>query len=252
MRAPVRVKMCGMTRETDILQAANLGVDAIGLIFYPKSKRYVSLEQAKTLLKNPPLFVSVVAVLVNPEADYVNELIQQLPIHYLQFHGEESPEFCRQFHKPWIKAIPANSGQAIEDAISRYHDAAAILLDTPCGDERGGSGKAFDWRIIPAQTKIPLILAGGLTPDNLCQNLETLRSALGDTFEHQCEVGDLKPHRTRTCRPERSEGSPSVSTMSHASVYAVDVCSGIEQSPGIKDHNKMTQFIKTLRGNDHD
>ena len=201
--------MCGMTREEDIHLAASLGVDAVGVILYPGSRRYVHPEQAQTLLKNVPPFVDVVAVLVNPHADEVQAALQNLPIQYLQFHGEETAEFCRQFARPYIKSIAATSRQAIEAAMTRYPDASAFLLDTPCGDERGGSGRVFDWQHIP-QTDRPLILAGGLTPDNVKQAVSAVRP------------------------------------------YALDLCSGIEQSPGIKDHEKMTRFITALRGVDHE
>lgn len=210
MSRHIRVKFCGMTRESDIQQAAALGVDAIGVIFYSGSSRFVPVERARSLLQNVPLFVDVVAVLVNPEPEYVNDILHQLPINYLQFHGEEPPEFCRQFHKPYIKSVAASSSRAIEEASLHYEDAAAILLDTPCEITRGGSGRIFDWSVIPKQTTKPFILAGGLDPDNVLEAL----------------------NRVSPC--------------------ALDVCSGIEQSPGVKDHDKMTRFIKALRGNEHE
>lgn len=198
--------MCGMTREEDIAYAASLGVDAIGLVFSPQSPRFVSLNQAKRLLQKLPLFVDAVAVLVNPEPSFVEELITELPISWLQFHGDESPEFCQQFGKPYIKAIQVDSAAAIYKSCEGHHQASAILLDTPSASSRGGTGKTFDWSLIPDNLSKPFILAGGL-------NVANIKDAL------------------RSCSP-----------------YAVDVSSGIEESPGIKDHKKMKQFVDAVWG----
>lgn len=200
----IRIKMCGMTREADIAHAVNLGVDAVGLIFHPKSKRYVSIERACELLHANPLFVDVVAVLVNPSEKEVRTILERLPIQWLQFHGSESPAFCRQFHLPYIKAIPAISESQIKQAMSVYSDASAILLDTPDDELFGGSGRAFDWDLIPSQSSSPLILAGGLNSDNV--------------------VGAIR----------------------HYLPAAVDVCTGIEANPGIKDHQKMASFVNAM------
>lgn len=198
--------MCGMTREQDIAHAVALGVDAIGLIFYPKSARYVLIEQAKKLLREVPVFVDVVAVLVNPDSSLVEQVISELPIQWLQFHGEESAEFCSQFKKPYIKAIQASSTITINQLSVEHLHASAILLDTPSATYHGGTGKVFNWDVIPQNFKKPLILAGGLNATNV------------NTAVAMC------------------------------SPYAVDVCSGIEASPGIKDHDKMSQFVNALWG----
>lgn len=197
--------MCGMTREQDVLHAASLGADAIGLIFYSKSARCVSIQQAKQLLQKLPPFVNVVAVFVNPLAVSVDEVINELPIDYLQFHGEETPEFCEQFNKPFIKAVQVTSKSIIQQHDVAYSNASAILLDSPAVNEYGGTGKVFDWQLIPEKLTKPIILAGGL-------NHLTINFAL-------------------------KEYSP----------YAVDLCSGIELSPGIKDHDKMSLFVNSLR-----
>ncbi|WP_370447945.1 phosphoribosylanthranilate isomerase [Legionella hackeliae] len=203
------MKMCGMTREQDIAYAAALGVDAIGLIFYPKSPRCVSVKQAKELVQNLPAFLNIVAVVVNPSVASVNEIIKELPIDYLQFHGEESAEFCTQFKKPYIKAVQAISKDFITSMCIEHSQAAAILLDTP-SSVHGGTGKVFDWSIIPDDIKTPLILAGGLNAENV--------------------VNATKKHL----------------------LYAVDVCSGIESSPGIKDYDKMNQFVSALWGSKYE
>ncbi len=158
--------MCGMTRAEDIAYAAQLGVDAVGLIVYPKSPRGVSIAQAKKILRDIPVFVDVVAVLVNPTALLVEEILQELPIDCLQFHGEEAAEFCRQFNKPYIKAVQVNSTAAIHQCTLAYQDAAAILLETPSASH-GGTGKVFAWDLIPDDLAKPFILAGGLDAKNV-------------------------------------------------------------------------------------
>lgn len=200
----IRIKMCGITREEDIAHAAALGVDAVGLVFAPKSPRFVSITQAKKLLKKLPLFVDVVAVLDNPSTLLVDEIISELPIVWLQFHGDESAEFCGQFKKPFIKAMRVDTAAAIYRYCEDYQQASAILLDTPSERARGGTGQTFDWGLIPNNLTKPFILAGGLNAANV----------------------SLAVHR---CSP-----------------YGVDVSSGIETSLGIKDHDKMTQFVKAV------
>ncbi|WP_094090705.1 phosphoribosylanthranilate isomerase [Legionella clemsonensis] len=197
--------MCGMTRAQDIAYAAALGVDAIGFIFYPKSPRYISIEQAKQLIHQVPAFLNIVAVLVNPDVSLVQQIIKELPVHYLQFHGNESARFCTGFKKPYIKAIQALSPDFIAKKCLEHTEASAILLDTP-SVSHGGTGKMFDWNVIPDTLIKPLILAGGLTAENIEKAAK----------EH--------------------------------SFYAVDVCSGVEASPGIKDHEKMNQFVNALWG----
>lgn len=196
--------MCGMTRSEDIAHAVTLGVDAIGFIFYPKSARGISIEKAKALIKDIPAFVDVVAVLVDPDRDVVQKIIDEIPIQLLQFHGAEEPSFCQQFKKPFIKAIQGASKAGIEQLAQDFNTACALLLDSVSHTAKGGTGQTFDWKIIPKITK-PFILAGGLNEFNV---LEAIKS----------------------CHP-----------------YAVDLCSGIEVSPGIKDHNKMSHFIQKLR-----
>lgn len=199
--------MCGMTRAEDIAHALALGVDVIGVIFYAPSARSVTVEAAKTLLQNLPLSVDTVAVFVNPQASFVQQVINKLPINTLQFHGDESAEFCAQFARPYIKAMHAESTQCIEKIINDHQKAAAILLDTPSTTHRGGSGKPFDWRVVPLQVSVPIILAGGLDAGNVVEAV-------------------------KACSP-----------------YAVDVCSGVEVLPGIKDRVKMNQFVNALWGN---
>ena len=202
----VRIKMCGMTRANDIAHAVSLGVDAIGLIFYEESSRFVSIEQARLLcLQDLPAFLNVVAVFVNAETQFIERVTRELPIQLLQFHGNETPEFCEQFGKPYIKAVPATSAAALSEVAKQHQHAAAILLDTPTA-HHGGTGQTFDWRIIPRQLPKPYILAGGLNVTNV------------------------------------------TSALASCSAYAVDVCSGVEASAGIKDHEKMDSFVNVLWG----
>ena len=140
MQPRVRIKMCGMTRAEDIKVAASLGVDAIGLIFYPPSPRNVTIANAKVLLQIIPAFVDVVAVFVDPLQNLVQQVLDELPVQYLQFHGDESASFCQQFNRPYIKAMHATTTAAIENTISTHPHAAAILLDSPSATARGGSG----------------------------------------------------------------------------------------------------------------
>lgn len=198
--------MCGMTRSEDITHAISLGVDAIGLILYAKSARNVTIEKARILLNNLPPLVTAVAVLVNPQKRLVQQIIDELPIQLLQFHGDESVEFCQQFGKPYIKAIHPQNSEQIQQEMNKYLNASALLLDTPSEQSRGGTGLTFDWQIIPEHVSKPYILAGGLNELNI---LDAVKSS---------------------------------------NPYAVDICSGIESAPGIKDHKKMNQFIKVLWG----
>lgn len=201
----VRVKMCGMTRKVDLIDAINLGVDAVGLIFYSGSSRYVTQEQARELLDGLMPFVQVVAVLVNPDRDFVDRILSQLPVSLLQFHGEESPEFCQSFGFPYIKSIPAQSTRHIEESVLMYQQALGILLDTSSA-QRGGTGLTFDWSMIPETLSKPCILAGGINEINV-----------------QEAITSVHP-------------------------FAIDVCSGIEKTPGIKDYKKMKQLIDRVWG----
>jgi phosphoribosylanthranilate isomerase len=195
-----------MTRYEDVMHAAQLGVDALGFIFYPKSTRYVTIDKVKDLIRDVPPFIDIVAVLVNEEPDFVRYLISELPISLLQFHGDETEHFCQQFNKPFIKALSPKNSDDINSFLTNFASARALLLDSGTQGSLGGTGDTFDWSIIPTQSKKPFILAGGLNEFNVIEAL-------------------------RVCSP-----------------YAVDVCSGIEALPGIKDPIKMSRFIKVLWG----
>lgn len=163
-----RIKICGLTRAEDVLAACALGADAIGLVFYPPSPRAVTVEQARLILKDVPPFVTVTALFVNPTVAQVQVVLTQIPaISLLQFHGDESPAFCRQFGRAYIKAIPMRDEVDLAQQASIYDDALGLLVDTYKPGVPGGSGESFDWHRLPQSLSKPLILAGGLTPDNV-------------------------------------------------------------------------------------
>ena len=201
----IRIKCCGMTRVEDALLAARLGADAIGLVFTARSQRRVDLSQARAIRQALPPFVTTVALFMDDEAALVHQVMDVVQPELLQFHGQEDDAWCAQFGQRYLKAIAMGEGTA---ALSRLHDyprAAALLLDGHGLGEAGGSGRSFDWSQMPSGLAQPLVLAGGLNPDNVAQAI-------------------------RIARP-----------------WAVDVASGVEASPGIKDAAKMTAFIAAVR-----
>ena len=160
-----RVKMCGFTRVEDAVLAAELGVDAIGLVFYPPSPRHVSLAQAAAITQALPAFVSVVALFVDAAEAQISEVLQSISIDCLQFHGDELPDACSRYAKPYIKALRVQDDTDIVNFASRYGSASGLLLDAYHPDAKGGTGQAFDWRLLPKQCALPIILAGGLQPE---------------------------------------------------------------------------------------
>ncbi len=200
-----RIKCCGMTRVEDALLAARLGADAIGLVFTARSARRVSIEQAAQIRRALPPFVSAVALFMDDDAALVREVIDAVQPDLLQFHGQESDAWCVQFGQRYLKAIAMGEGAAALPRLHDYPGAVALLLDGHGLGEVGGSGRTFDWSQMPRDLTQPLILAGGLTADNVAQAI-------------------------RTARP-----------------WAVDVASGIEISPGIKDAGKMEALIDAVR-----
>ncbi|WP_312266758.1 phosphoribosylanthranilate isomerase [Neisseria sp.] len=163
----IRSKICGFTRPQDALAAAQLGVDAVGLVFYPPSKRFVSIEQAQAIVRVLPPFVSVVALFVNENTERIRQVLAQVPVDILQFHGDETPEFCRQFNRPYIKAVRVQNTDDIIAAQQQYPDARAVLFDAHIEGEYGGTGHRFDWAMLPDQLSGHWILSGGLTPENI-------------------------------------------------------------------------------------
>ena len=210
----MHVKFCGFTQPNDIKIAAQLGVDAVGLVFYPPSPRAVTIEQAQSLSASLPAFISIVALVVNmPRAELI-ELANQVAFDIIQFHGDETPEQCAQLasavNKRWIKALRINADQhtatSVSAEINEFAAAGAnsILLDAYHPHKYGGTGARFDWNLLPKDSSLPIILAGGLDADNVAATL------------------DLP-------------------------IYAVDVSGGIESDKGKKDAAKMRAFMKAVK-----
>ena len=174
MNKRTRIKFCGMTRAEDIKAACDLGVDAVGVILYPKSRRGLSLSQAEKITNALSPLVSLVAVMVNPSRKEVEAAINTLPMQYIQFHGNESADFCDSFAFPYIKAIQAKNAIYILEQAMQFSKAEAILLDTPSGGAFGGKGECFDWECIPKNITKPLILAGGLNANTVANAIRTV------------------------------------------------------------------------------
>ena len=162
-----RIKICGITRVEDALICAQYGADAIGLVFYDKSPRNVTIAQAKAIVAALPPFVSVVGLFVNAQLNAIQMAISQLHLDVLQFHGDEAPEFCAQFNLPYYKAVRVNSDTNLLQYCLDYSQAQALLLDAYSDAGYGGTGQTFDWNLIPQNLPKPVILAGGLNADNV-------------------------------------------------------------------------------------
>jgi phosphoribosylanthranilate isomerase len=170
-----RIKFCGMTRLQDIACAAQLGVDAIGLIFAPRSPRRLELAQARPLRAALPPFVAPVALLMDADPSQVQTIVQTLRPALLQFHGSEAPQDCARWGVPYLKAVPMAIPEGAAIYAGRYPDAAGFVFDSHGAGEPGGSGRAFDWHALPRQLARPLLLAGGLTPENVYDAVRTVR-----------------------------------------------------------------------------
>ncbi len=170
-----RVKVCGITRTEDALHAAAEGVDAIGLVFYPKSPRFISASQAADICRSLPAFVTSVALFKDADAETVQQVLAQVPVDLLQFHGSESAEYCRQFGRPYIKALGMAGESVVPKRVEAYHDARGLLLDGHAPGAAGGGGESFEWSLIPADVGYPLILAGGLDATNVAEAIRIVR-----------------------------------------------------------------------------
>jgi len=170
-----RTKICGLTRPEDIRATAASGADAIGLVFYARSPRHVTVEQAAALCAALPPFVTVVGLFVNPTEAEVRAVLASVPLDVLQFHGEESPTFCRQFGRPYIKAIRVRAGVDLLQCAADYADAQGLLLDAFVEGAHGGTGESFDWALIPRDLPLPVILSGGLHPGNVAEAIRAVR-----------------------------------------------------------------------------
>ncbi len=202
------IKICGLTRVEDALAAAQLGAYALGFVFYPRSPRFVDPACAAEIIRRLPPFVTSVGLFVNAEANDVERVLDAAPLDLLQFHGEETAQYCAQFRRPYIKALRVRPGVDLLQYAGQYKGARGLLLDAFVEGTHGGTGASFDWNLIPAELPLPVVLSGGLNAGNVAAAI-------------------------RRVRP-----------------YAVDVSSGVEAAPGIKDARKMADFFQGVRNAD--
>jgi phosphoribosylanthranilate isomerase len=210
MMARTRIKVCGITREEDLDAAVDAGVDAVGFVFYPKSPRRVTVEQARQLAHRLPPFVTAVGLFVNEDAIAVQDIAVRAGLQLLQFHGDEAPDYCANFALPYIKAARVQPGLDLLKYSERFSSARGILLDAFV-EGYGGGGEVFDWSLIPenfAGRGARFVVSGGLRPSNA-----------GDAI--------------RALRP-----------------FAVDVSSGVESAKGIKDAALIRQFVAAVHAAD--
>ena len=214
--ARLRVKICGITRLADALAAAHAGADAIGFNFWPGTPRKIAPGNARAIQALMPPFVTIVGVFVDPQGDEVRNVLANVPLDLLQFHGNEPPELCRAFGRPYLKAVPVPEGSTATGLLeyaARYPDAAGLLFDAPAsGGLPGGTGRTFDWDLLPRESPRPIVLSGGLSDTNVAGAI-------------------------RRVRP-----------------WAVDVSSGVEAigpdgkpAKGIKDPERIRAFIEEVR-----
>ena len=202
-----RIKFCGMTRAGDVRLASELGVDAVGFIFAAGSARRVHPQQARLIRNALAPLVDAVALFMDNGVDEVREAVKLVRPTLLQFHGSEDDGFCRGFGVPYLKALPMAAGRppTTAELRSRFPGAAGYVFDGHAQGTPGGSGHAFDWRLLPQDLDKPMLLAGGLGPDNIFDAVTTVLP------------------------------------------WGVDVCSGVESAPGIKDGERMRRFVEEVR-----
>lgn len=202
-----RVKVCGITSVADAQMVSAAGVDAIGLVFYAKSSRHVTIERAAEICAALPPFVSAVGLFLDASEAFVNQVLDVVPLDVLQFHGSETPEYCNGFHRPYIKALGMSgvTGDDFRELADQYPLAQGVLVDSHAPGAAGGTGKTFDWTQVPQDYPKAIILAGGLKAENVADAIRTTR------------------------------------------VYAVDISSGVEAVPGVKDSAKIAAFMDEVR-----
>ena len=169
-----RVKICGIIKKKDALLASDLGVDALGFVFYNESERYIDPIEAGKIISCLHPFILRVGLFVNNDAEFIRDSINKSKINFLQFHGDESEEYCNQFNLPYIKAIPMKQDINLLECCNDYKSASALLLDTFSEKLKGGTGAVFDWKKIPQKLSLPLIIAGGLNSENIKSLIKTV------------------------------------------------------------------------------
>lgn len=200
-----RVKICGITSVEMARVAVASGADAIGLVFYPPSPRYVSIEVARQIVSSLPAFVTAVGLFVNEDQQTIADIIEQTGISLLQFHGNECPDYCKDFSLPYIKAFRMTDDIDLVSKKAEYQQARSLLLDTYRPGTPGGTGESFDWEKIPAELANEIILAGGLSASNVQQAITQVRP------------------------------------------FAVDVSGGVEKDKGVKDPEKIYEFMRGIK-----
>jgi len=201
-----RIKFCGVTRAEDALAAAALGVDAVGFVLTRKSRRFAGIERARQMRRALPPFVTAVALFMDDDVSFVSEAVAAIAPDLLQFHGSEAAPDCVRYGRPYLKAVAMRDGLVDwRRLVDSHAQATGFLFDGHAAGEQGGSGRSFDWSLLPRDAGKPVVLAGGLTPENVAAAI-------------------------RAVRP-----------------WAVDVSSGIEAEPGLKDIDRMRRFIAAVR-----
>ena len=203
----IRVKICGITSIEDAQNVCQSGADAIGLVFYEKSPRNVTIKQAREIYEAIPPFITTVGLFLDASKEFVDSTLANVPLDLLQFHGSESPEYCSSFNRPYIKAVGMKNlteSEFVEYA-DTFKDAKGFLVDSHEAGKAGGTGETFNWESTPQNYHKPILLAGGLNPTNIAKAI------------HQVDV------------------------------YGVDLSSGVESSPGKKDKQKINQLMKEVR-----
>ena len=170
-----RIKICGITRVEDVISAVHCGADALGFVFFDKSPRNVTIQQARELAEACFPFVTLVGLFVNASAETVRETLNSVPLDVLQFHGEEEPEFCAQFGRPYLKAVRVKQGVDLVKFASKYVGAQGLVLDAYVEGTHGGTGESFDWALIPHDLPLPVILSGGLKVGNVADAIRQVR-----------------------------------------------------------------------------
>ena len=170
-----RVKICGITRPEDAAAAARLGADAVGTMFYAPSPRCVTPEQARAIAGALPPFVTLVGVFVDPSPEAVRAVLSRVPLHLLQFHGDEAPEFCAGFGLDYIKAVRVRPGLDLIQYAARHPAARGLLLDAYVPGAHGGTGQSFDWALVPRDLPLPLVLSGGIDASNVAAAVRRVR-----------------------------------------------------------------------------
>ena len=191
-----RTKICGITRLEDARAAVTAGADALGFVFYERSPRFVSPQQAAEIINTLPPFVSTVGLFVNADKAYIKAVLGMASLDFIQFHGDEEPEFCCGFDRPYIKAVRVKNGVDLNFMAQQYDSAVALLLDSYSETAYGGTGVSFHWRPVPVTLSMPVILAGGLTVENVKQAIAIVKPYAVDVSSGvEAEAGVKDRHK---------------------------------------------------------